>query len=168
MALTLALKKLLPFTLQLFTGLRVRSLRRFLSRMFNFQFILEDWLTVWIFEAHFRISMTQSSWYLPWRSLRKSTPLKVILMPLWIWNTFNHFPTGRLNQSQREELALIEQAYDNPHDCQQSSSTFSDLSNVSWKVFLVSNVSFWLSVPLKSVALNFLILTTSWYPDLQG
>lgn len=25
---------------------------------------------------------------------------------------------GRLNQSQREELALIEQAYDNPHECQ--------------------------------------------------
>ncbi|GAO50212.1 PRP8 pre-mRNA processing factor 8 [Saitoella complicata NRRL Y-17804] len=25
--------------------------------------------------------------------------------------------TGRLNQSQREELALIEQAYDNPHEC---------------------------------------------------
>ena len=24
---------------------------------------------------------------------------------------------GRLNQSQREELALIEQAYDNPHEC---------------------------------------------------
>ena len=24
---------------------------------------------------------------------------------------------GRLNQSQREELAVIEQAYDNPHDC---------------------------------------------------
>jgi pre-mRNA-processing factor 8 len=25
-----------------------------------------------------------------------------------------------LNQSQREELALIEQAYDNPHECEQS------------------------------------------------
>jgi hypothetical protein len=25
---------------------------------------------------------------------------------------------GRLNQSQREELALIEQAYDNPHECE--------------------------------------------------
>jgi pre-mRNA-processing factor 8 len=24
---------------------------------------------------------------------------------------------GRLNQSQREELGLIEQAYDNPHEC---------------------------------------------------
>jgi pre-mRNA-processing factor 8 len=24
---------------------------------------------------------------------------------------------GRLNQSQREELALIEQAYNNPHEC---------------------------------------------------
>lgn len=24
---------------------------------------------------------------------------------------------GRLNQSQREELALVEQAYDNPHEC---------------------------------------------------
>jgi pre-mRNA-processing factor 8 len=24
---------------------------------------------------------------------------------------------GRLNQSQREELALIERAYDNPHEC---------------------------------------------------
>ena len=27
---------------------------------------------------------------------------------------------GRLNQSQREELALIEQAYDNPHECKRS------------------------------------------------
>jgi pre-mRNA-processing factor 8 len=27
---------------------------------------------------------------------------------------------GRLNQSQREELALIEQAYDNPHECKGS------------------------------------------------
>ena len=27
---------------------------------------------------------------------------------------------GRLNQSQREELALIEQAYDNPHECEQT------------------------------------------------
>ena len=26
---------------------------------------------------------------------------------------------GRLNQSQREELALIEQAYDNPHECKR-------------------------------------------------
>ena len=28
------------------------------------------------------------------------------------------FRLGRLNQSQREELALIEQAYDNPHECE--------------------------------------------------
>jgi pre-mRNA-processing factor 8 len=28
---------------------------------------------------------------------------------------------GRLNQSQREELALIEQAYDNPHECSSNS-----------------------------------------------
>ena len=42
MDLTLALKKLLPFTLQLFTGLRVRSLHQVLSRKFNFQIILED------------------------------------------------------------------------------------------------------------------------------
>jgi pre-mRNA-processing factor 8 len=28
-----------------------------------------------------------------------------------------HYYAGRLNQSQREELALIEQAYDNPHEC---------------------------------------------------
>ena len=28
---------------------------------------------------------------------------------------------GRLNQSQREELALIEQAYDNPHECKRLS-----------------------------------------------
>ena len=31
------------------------------------------------------------------------------------------FLAGRLNQSQREELALIEQAYDNPHECKTSS-----------------------------------------------
>jgi hypothetical protein len=30
---------------------------------------------------------------------------------------FDIFFPGRLNQSQREELALIEQAYDNPHEC---------------------------------------------------
>jgi pre-mRNA-processing factor 8 len=33
------------------------------------------------------------------------------------------------NQSQKEELALIEQAYDNPHECQQFCSIPSDLSN---------------------------------------
>ena len=131
MALTLALKKLLPFTLQLFTGLSLGSLRQFLSRMFNFQYIFKDWLTVFTCEAHFRINMTQNSWSLPWRSSKKPTPLKVVLIPLWIWNTFNSFSTGRLNQSQREELALIEQAYDNPHECQQSFSMFSDLSNLS-------------------------------------
>lgn len=32
---------------------------------------------------------------------------------------------GRLNQSQREELALIEQAYDNPHECKSVISFFS-------------------------------------------
>jgi pre-mRNA-processing factor 8 len=31
---------------------------------------------------------------------------------------------GRLNQSQREELALIEQAYDNPHECKFLRHTF--------------------------------------------
>lgn len=30
---------------------------------------------------------------------------------------------GRLNQSQREELALIEQAYDNPHECERNFPT---------------------------------------------
>lgn len=34
---------------------------------------------------------------------------------------------GRLNQSQREELALIEQAYDNPHECE---SRFANLGGV--------------------------------------
>jgi hypothetical protein len=32
---------------------------------------------------------------------------------------------GRLNQSQREELALIEQAYDNPHECKCSALNLS-------------------------------------------
>jgi pre-mRNA-processing factor 8 len=35
---------------------------------------------------------------------------------------------GRLNQSQREELALIEQAYDNPHECEHISSIYSKLN----------------------------------------
>jgi pre-mRNA-processing factor 8 len=29
----------------------------------------------------------------------------------------NYSAANRLNQSQREELGLIEQAYDNPHEC---------------------------------------------------
>ena len=33
---------------------------------------------------------------------------------------------GRLNQSQREELALIEQAYDNPHECELRPSNLGD------------------------------------------
>lgn len=32
-------------------------------------------------------------------------------------STLTYLFVGRLNQSQREELALIEQAYDNPHEC---------------------------------------------------
>jgi len=39
---------------------------------------------------------------------------------------------GRLNQSQREELALIEQAYDNPHECEHIFSVYTQLNtNVS-------------------------------------
>jgi pre-mRNA-processing factor 8 len=34
---------------------------------------------------------------------------------------------GRLNQSQREELALIEQAYDNPHECMLCDMIFCSL-----------------------------------------
>ena len=36
---------------------------------------------------------------------------------------------GRLNQSQREELALIEQAYDNPHECECPLLYFGEFSN---------------------------------------
>lgn len=47
------------------------------------------------------------------------------LSPFWIWlplGFLTHFSfylvsvKSRLNQSQREELGLIEQAYDNPHE----------------------------------------------------
>lgn len=47
------------------------------------------------------------------------------LSPFWVWlplGFFIHFSCyivsvkSRLNQSQREELGLIEQAYDNPHE----------------------------------------------------
>ncbi|KAJ4487085.1 NUC071 domain-containing protein [Lentinula edodes] len=37
---------------------------------------------------------------------------------------------GRLNQSQREELALIEQAYDNPHECMHFVSRFDDIKPI--------------------------------------
>jgi hypothetical protein len=40
--------------------------------------------------------------------------------------------TGRLNQSQREELALIEQAYDNPHECAHTSFALTPCLNLSF------------------------------------
>lgn len=47
---------------------------------------------------------------------------------------------GRLNQSQREELALIEQAYDNPHECEphffsRSDSVLGDTRLVTHQTF---------------------------------
>jgi len=38
----------------------------------------------------------------------------------WRWEKLKeaYSVKGRFNQSQREELALIEQAYDNPHECE--------------------------------------------------
>jgi hypothetical protein len=41
----------------------------------------------------------------------------------------NYF-SGRLNQSQREELALIEQAYDNPHECKHVMGVCENPSNL--------------------------------------
>jgi len=40
-----------------------------------------------------------------------------VFISLESWSVVSPFVVGRLNQSQREELALIEQAYDNPHEC---------------------------------------------------
>lgn len=57
-------------------------------------------------------------------SLSESRGL-VSLSPFWVWLLLGfliHFSCcivsvkSRLNQSQREELGLIEQAYDNPHE----------------------------------------------------
>lgn len=49
---------------------------------------------------------------------------------------------GRLNQSQREELALIEQAYDNPHECKflYGLREYFKHDLIIFQVFLVSNV----------------------------
>jgi hypothetical protein len=49
--------------------------------------------------------------------------------------------SGRLNQSQREELALIEQAYDNPHECSHLFLSFLlVISDCACKAFRVSSV----------------------------
>lgn len=58
-------------------------------------------------------------------SLSESKGRRFSLRPFWVWLPIG-FPIhlscflvsvkSRLNQSQREELGLIEQAYDNPHE----------------------------------------------------
>jgi hypothetical protein len=50
---------------------------------------------------------------------------------------------GRLNQSQREELALIEQAYDNPHECMDLSfSKHFSYADFMYKAFHGSNACY--------------------------
>lgn len=70
--------------------------------------------------------------------------------------------TGRLNQSQREELALIEQAYDNPHECESSSyNVLSYPKARDCKVCRESSVYSLLSVPSKSPESSFSIHMTN-------
>lgn len=62
--------------------------------------------------------MTRSCWYWLLRNSRRHTPLRVSIHFSHLFGKHSiNLVTGRLNQSQREELALIEQAYDNPHEC---------------------------------------------------
>ena len=59
-----------------------------------------------------------SSWYNCWR-LRCFVFASTANNSIYSWSCLNlltYSVKSRLNQSQREELALIEQAYDNPHE----------------------------------------------------
>ncbi len=101
MGLTSVPKKLWLSTQRLFTGLRAESLLR----------------------SHFREPLLSlflcDSWELTVRRSPLSYKHDTKLLVLALEKLKEAYSVkGRLNQSQREELALIEQAYDNPHECE--------------------------------------------------
>lgn len=99
MALTSALKKPLPFTPRLSIGLKVGSSPLFRSRTL-YHLLVSFYAHVYTFSP---------------LSYKHDTKLLVLALEK-LKEAYS--VKGRLNQSQREELALIEQAYDNPHECE--------------------------------------------------
>lgn len=97
MVLTLVQKRLLPYTLRLFIGWKVASLLLFHSRK----------------STHIHLELRLSGY----RPLSYKHDTKLLVLALEKLKEA-YSVKGRLNQSQREELALIEQAYDNPHECE--------------------------------------------------
>lgn len=94
------LKRPLRSTLQQYIGLRAANLRRYPSRMLYFYFVQKDRLINYISTRPLSYKHDTKLLVLALEKLKEAYSVK-----------------GRLNQSQREELALIEQAYDNPHEC---------------------------------------------------
>ena len=99
MVLISVLKRLSLSTRLPFTGWRVASSLRSPSRTF------------WRFELNYCFRLTLSR-----RPLNYKHDTKLLVLALEKLKEA-YSVKGRLNQSQREELALIEQAYDNPHEC---------------------------------------------------
>lgn len=54
---------------------------------------------------------------IPFPSVNYKHDTKILILALERLKELYVVITGRLNQSQREELGLVEQAYDNPHEC---------------------------------------------------
>jgi pre-mRNA-processing factor 8 len=94
-------KKLSPFIRLLFIGSRAESFPQYLSRMFVFACLDE-------------VADLCATTVRP-LSYKHDTKLLVLALEK-LKEAYS--VKGRLNQSQREELALIEQAYDNPHECE--------------------------------------------------
>jgi len=93
-------KKQSPFIRLLFIGSKAESFPQYLSRMLFF---------VWD-EIAYLCATTD-------RPLSYKHDTKLLVLALEKLKEA-YSVKGRLNQSQREELALIEQAYDNPHECE--------------------------------------------------
>ena len=91
-------KRPLRFIRPLCTGLKVANLRRSCSRKSSFTPHPSRFLIV--FDRPLSYKHDTKLLVLALKKLKEAYSVK-----------------GRLNQSQREELALIEQAYDNPHEC---------------------------------------------------
>ena len=72
-------------------------------------------------QAQAKLSLRDLAWLIDLQSLSSTKP-----SPTQGFEAKPGLNNTSLNQFQREELALIEQAYDNPHECWQS-----DLSNSS-------------------------------------
>lgn len=98
MGLTLALRRLSPSTPPLCTGSKAASSLPFPSREFV-STLLQSIIFI-LFPRPLSYKHDTKLLVLALEKLKEAYSVK-----------------GRLNQSQREELALIEQVYDNPHEC---------------------------------------------------